>query len=135
MVFKREVTFEVIGNPRGKERPRMTRKGIVYTPKKTKDYEELIKEGYKGTNEGKLSGEIEADIKAMYPIPKSTPKYKLQDMLKEHPQKKPDLDNIIKAVLDALNGIAYDDDKQVTKIHIEKFYSLEGKVIIKIKER
>lgn len=135
MVFKREVTFEVIGNPRGKERPRMTRRGIVYTPKKTKDYEELIKEGYKKTNEGKLSGEIEADIRAMYQIPKSTPKCKLQEMLKEHPQKKPDLDNIIKAVLDALNGIAYDDDKQVTKINIEKFYSLEGKVIIKIKER
>ena len=36
--------------------------------------------------------------------------------------KKPDVDNIAKAVLDALNGIAYDDDKQITSLVIDKKY-------------
>ena len=41
------------------------------------------------------------------------------------PQKKPDADNIAKVVLDALNGVAYEDDKQVVRVTISKVYSFE----------
>lgn len=34
---------------------------------------------------------------------------------------KPDADNIAKAVLDALNGVAYADDKQVVILESRKF--------------
>ena len=36
---------------------------------------------------------------------------------------KPDLDNLAKIILDSLNGIAFDDDKQVVKLEVEKYYS------------
>ena len=50
------------------------------------------------------------------------------------PTKKPDIDNIIKVILDALNKMAFKDDNQITKIEVEKVYSEEEKVYIKIEE-
>lgn len=34
-----------------------------------------------------------------------------------HPIKRPDLDNIVKLVMDGLNGVAFHDDSQVIEIH------------------
>ena len=50
------------------------------------------------------------------------------------PTKKPDIDNIVKVVLDALNKLAFIDDNRVTKIEVEKRYSKNPKVYIKIEE-
>ena len=50
------------------------------------------------------------------------------------PTKKPDIDNIAKIVLDALNKLAFKDDNQITKLNLEKIYSEEEKVFIKIEE-
>jgi Holliday junction resolvase RusA-like endonuclease len=47
---------------------------------------------------------------------------------------KPDLDNVAKAVLDALNGVIYADDKQVIKLVAEKRYSLEPRVEVYVHE-
>ena len=57
-------------------------------------------------------------------------------MLKDaiSPTKKPDIDNIAKIILDALNKIAFKDDNQITKIEIEKKYAEEEKVYVKIEE-
>ena len=57
-------------------------------------------------------------IKAYHPIPRSAPKYKREAMLSGElvPLTKPDADNVLKLVLDALNGLAYLDDKQVTRL-------------------
>jgi Holliday junction resolvase RusA-like endonuclease len=46
--------------------------------------------------------------------------------------KKPDVDNIAKSILDALNGAAYDDDKQVVALMIHKEYSDTPRVDIKL---
>ncbi len=50
------------------------------------------------------------------------------------PTKKPDIDNIIKIILDAMNKFAFKDDTQVTKLEIEKKYARSPKVYIKIEE-
>lgn len=50
------------------------------------------------------------------------------------PTKKPDSDNIIKIILDALNGIAYHDDSQICSIHFEKKYAEIPVTKITIKE-
>ena len=50
------------------------------------------------------------------------------------PTKKPDIDNIVKSILDALNKFAYYDDNLVCKIEVEKRYSLDEKAYIKIEE-
>ena len=48
------------------------------------------------------------------------------------PTKKPDIDNIAKIILDALNKLAFNDDNQITKLNIEKIYSEEEKIYVKI---
>ena len=51
------------------------------------------------------------------------------------PTKKPDLDNIAKAVLDSLNGIAYKDDSQIVSMVVSKKYSNRPRVEITLKEK
>lgn len=47
--------------------------------------------------------------------------------------RKPDLDNLLKAVKDALKGVCWVDDSQVTEIFCTKSYSLAGKEGVTIK--
>lgn len=122
--------FTVPGEPRAKERPRVYN-GHAFTPEKTKKYEAEVKFYYYQENgRARIDGEIEATINAYYKIPKSASKKKRQQMLSGEirPTKKPDLDNVAKSILDALNGIAYHDDSAVVSLHIEKWWSDEPRV-------
>lgn len=127
--------------PIGKARPRVTARGPfahAYTPKKTKDYEHTIKNEYlkKYGYNNILQGPIEAETKAYFSIPKSSSKKEKKDMLKnkiKHTHK-PDCDNFAKAVLDALNGVAFNDDSQIIRLKAEKFYSENPRVEITLKE-
>lgn len=127
--------FVVPGDPRGKERPRfnyLTK--TVYTPEKTKQYEELIKHAYLAAKEEQLlEGPIKATLIAYYKIPKNTSKKTKEAMLKKEilPCKKPDADNIIKC-LDALNKIAFDDDCQLVSVVFNKFYGEEPRLEINL---
>ena len=127
--------FIIPGKPMGKQRPRMTKQGICYTPKETVSYENLVKMCFVEAGCQRLEGQIEAEIEAYYPIPKSMSK---KDRERVHygilyPTKKPDVDNIAKAILDSLNGIAYHDDSQVVSLTINKYYG-EPKVWVKLTE-
>ena len=128
--------FTIHAAPVGKARPRVTTHG-TYTPKKTRDYEQLVRLEY-AKQCGEYFGEkaLIVDIIANYPIPKSKPKTIRQEMQpgKIRPTSKPDCDNIAKAVLDALNGIAYHDDSQVVCLCVGKWYSEMPCVIVSIKE-
>ncbi len=131
--------FEVEGNIVGKQRPRVNMyTGNVYTPNKTKDYEEWIKQSFflKYPKFEILENRVSIEIIAYLKIPKNTSKFKTNEMLenKISPLKKPDIDNIGKIVLDALNKYVIKDDIQVSKINIEKKYSEEEKLYIKIEE-
>jgi len=134
------VVFTVQGTPVGKGRPRFTTaNGYArsYTPQKTLNYENLVKTYYSlEVGQKKLQGAIKAKITAYFPIPKSTPKKLRAEMeLTDVPHtKKPDGDNIIKAILDALNGIAYDDDSQVAIVEINKFYSTFPRAVVILEE-
>ena len=81
-----------------------------------------------------LEGRIIIKIEAYFEPPKSTSKKQTEQMLenKISPTKKPDIDNIIKIVLDALNKMAFRDDSQVTKIEVEKIYGPVEKIKVKI---
>lgn len=133
----RFVTFE-IPDIVGKGRPRMSRRtGTVYTPVKTRDYEKLVRGCFRLATVGKgwdaTANGYQLIATCYFPIPKSWTKAKRLQALKNeiHP-KKPDLDNILKAVMDALNGLAYTDDSQVFSATITKSYSgmTDGKKII-----
>lgn len=131
--------FLVPGPITGKARPRMnTRTGKAYTPSKTKNYEYEIKQWFinKYPNFKTLETRLKIQIIAYYDIPKSTTKKKAEKMERQiiSPTKKPDIDNIAKIVLDALNKLAYKDDTQVTKLELEKVYADQAKLYISIEE-
>ena len=132
-------TFEIVGEPQGKGRPRFsTRGGFVktYTPEKTASYENFVKLCYLNKYKGqKLDGEIVAEIIAYFSIPNSFSKKKRAEAIegKIMPTKKPDTDNIAKTILDSLNGIAFEDDKQVVALLVKKLYGEEAKVVVSLK--
>lgn len=119
--------------PVPKARPRHTKTGRTYTPKKTVDYENLIAKCW---NMGMSDSTLKMELKFYMPIPKSMRKKDRELALsgKIAPNKKPDIDNLIKSVLDALNEVAYFDDKQVTSLVAEKLYADTPRVEIKITE-
>ena len=131
--------FEIVGEPQGKGRPRFsTRGGFVktYTPEKTASYENFVKVCYLNKYKGqKLDGEIIAEIIAYFSIPKSFSKKKRLEAIegKIRPTKKPDTDNIAKTILDSLNGIAFEDDKQVVALLVKKLYGEEAKIVVSLK--
>lgn len=135
------ITFQVEGTPVGKGRPKFARRGnfvSTYTPTKTRDYEDLIKVAAKqamGDTEP-LKTAVAAYIYITVPIPQSYPKKRFKACLEglERPCKKPDIDNIIKAYLDSMNGIVYDDDTQVVSLHSKKVYGTVGLVEVLVKE-
>ena len=131
--------FEVVGNIVGKQRPRVNMyTGNVYTPNTTKDYEEYIRQCFflKYPQCEKLMGKISIEITAYLKIPSNVKKAEKEKMLlgEISPLKKPDIDNIAKVVLDSVNQYVFEDDKQVTKMMVEKKYAEESKLVIKIEE-
>ena len=131
--------FEVIGDIKGKARPRVnTYTCKAYTPENTKDYEMLIKQYFKikYPRYVPLENRVSVKIVAQFKIPKTTTK-KDRALIEEgklSPTKKPDIDNIVKIILDALNKMAFKDDNQITKIEVEKIYGEVEKIIVKIEE-
>ncbi len=131
--------FEVPGKITGKGRPRVnTTTAIAYTPAKTKEYEELVKQYFiiKYRRINPLEGRIKINITAYFSVPKNTSKKQEENMLNNaiSPTKKPDIDNIAKIILDALNKLAFRDDNQITKLEIEKKYGTEEKIFVKVEE-
>ncbi len=132
--------FTVNGKPQGKGRPRFNGKtGTTYTPKATRDYEKLVVQSFLNSYHGcpKLEGEISVMITAHYQIPKNTRKADREAMLarKIRPTVKPDLDNVVKAILDALNGCAYTDDSAIVSIEAVKDYSDKANVFVMLSDK
>lgn len=131
--------FEVPGDIVGKGRPRMnTRTGKAYTPTSTKNYEYGVRQCFvlNYPHFKIFQGRVSVTITAYFDVPKSTSNKKAKEMLEGNisPTKKPDIDNIVKIILDALNKFAFQDDTQVTKLVVEKVYTKQPKVYIKIEE-
>ena len=62
---------------------------------------------------------------AYFPVPHSYSKKKRGECIAGliKPTVKPDIDNVVKAALDAMNGVVYDDDKQVFEVIVSKRYT------------
>ena len=133
------VKFTILGEPRGKQRPRMTRNGHTYTPAETVQYENLIRMEYRrqcGDYRFPDDAALDMRIMAYYAIPKSASKKKRQEMLAHRirPLKKSDWDNVGKIIADSLNEIAYKDDVQIVDGQVRKFYSDQPRVVVTIQE-
>ena len=132
------MTLIIPGKPMGKQRPRVLKSGITYTPQRTVNYETLVKEIFATECKLKKPSEkpIRLEIRAYFQMPQSISKKKREEMLKGkiRPTQKPDVDNIVKIIADALNGLAYLDDKQIISCNVEKYYSDTPRVEINIEE-
>jgi Holliday junction resolvase RusA-like endonuclease len=135
----KERIIVIPGKVAAKGRPRFTKAGHTYTPEKTVAYEDLVKLTYMGKYgqdvlEGPLSATI---IHCMAPTKTDKAKKSLyEQMLRGDipPTKKPDLDNVVKSVLDSLNGIAYKDDAQVCELIVSRVYFRCDCLVVTIKE-
>ena len=132
------IEFTIHGKPQAKGRPRFARMGNfvkTYTPKDSATYENLVRtEFVQVFNGAPLSGPIRLDMKAYFPMPKSMRKAdREQARFEQLPlTKKPDIDNLVKSVLDGLNTVAFEDDKQVYAITCSKWYSLQPRTEVTV---
>lgn len=122
------VQFTVPGEPVGKGRPRFVRiTGRAYTPERTSNFETLVKWEYHRQCGGQKfddSAQLGIRVEAFFSIPKSKPKKLQKDMelgVVRHTHK-PDADNLLKCVADALNHIAYHDDSAIVYAEVVKKY-------------
>ena len=130
-----KITFE-LPNVQGKERPRHSRFG-VYTPTKTKHYENMIMTKYKlaGGIYHDVPAALKVTIQCFYRVPKNTSKSVKEKAITnelKHIKHKSDIDNVAKAVLDGLNKVAYKDDCQVAELEITKQYATDEKLIVTV---
>ena len=135
------IMFTVEGTAVPKQRPRISGRQ-AYTPKKTRDYEERVREAFRSSHYGfvpvYLKGTpIKACIEIIQGIPKSWSNSK--HLKAERGEIVPvsrngDIDNIAKSILDALNGLVYEDDCQVTTLIIHKKYGNDPYVIVQFDE-
>lgn len=140
MKIKDQVIVTIECDAIGKGRPKFSTVGgypKAYTPKKTKQQEELIKYEFirqAGPNYTNRECPVYVSIEVGYRIPKSTSKKKTAEMLENYDivLKKPDLDNVVKLILDALNGIAYRDDSQIIALDATKAWMVVPQTTITI---
>ena len=112
-------------------------KGHAYTPERTVAYEKLIRDEYM-----KQCGHKFGDVPLMmvviieYAPPRAATKKMREDMLAGRllPTKKPDIDNVVKAVADAIQGVAYRDDVQIIRLTVVKTYAEEDAVSFSLRE-
>jgi Holliday junction resolvase RusA-like endonuclease len=128
--------FEVPGEPRGKGRPRAVAfrpkgrpfmRARLYADEKTVTYEARVAGAFAVAfpDWTAAEGEVELGVDAYFQAARSTPKGRLREMLAglRRPTRKPDGPNILCAIADALSGIAYRDDAQITDQKLIKRFS------------
>ena len=131
--------------PQPKERPKarvVTAKGKkpfaqIYTPKTTAEYEQKVANAWKTANgDQPFEGPVVVRMVIGLPIPKSISKKRREAMLamKERPTKTPDVDNLAKSIMDALNHLAYKDDSHVVSLTVKKYYMDPPKILLKVAE-
>lgn len=116
-------SITIPGAMRGKQRARVTRFG-TYTPAQTVAAEKAIGFAARTTGAPVLGGPVALDVRVVVEPPKSWSKKQRAAAIEgeRFPTTKPDLDNVVKLIGDALNGIAWNDDQQVVQVSAGKKY-------------
>lgn len=101
--------------PKVKQRPRLGRRGRVFTPQQTIDFERAVRKAYEGPCADKPVDVTIALYKNRFAVTITEHR--------NHPSSglRGDIDNYAKAILDGLNGVAYTDDKLVKRLTITKY--------------
>lgn len=112
-----------------KGRPRFTVKGgfpRAYTPEKTAKYEKLVKAAGVRAMRGRapIAEPVSVTAICRFSVPKSKPRKFREAALadKLRPGGPNDLENLLKALMDGLNGTVFEDDSQIVEIRAAKLY-------------
>jgi len=130
------ITFEVAGDPVPQPRPRVSTRGgfgRAYVPGKHPVHAYRRAIAFEATKAGATPGRgtVSVVIDAVFVRPAyHKTKRGVKVTAPEIPRQ--DVDNIAKAVLDALNGVAWVDDTQVQRLVVEKSYGTEGRTTVRI---
>lgn len=129
------------GEPVGKGRPRVGKRGkhiVMFTPPETVEYENRIRHEAHLSMGGRalFSGPVELTMQIFISIPASYSRKKREACMlgRMVPTKKPDTDNVVKAVCDAFNGFVWVDDTQVVDLHVTKRFSEAPSVMVQVRE-
>ena len=115
----KRVEFIILGNAIAQGRPRFARRGkfvVTYDPEKSKEWKNEVIRQAVAQGAVMLSGALKAEVVFRLKRPKSIPKKVINHT------KKPDLDNLAKAIFDALGGICYEGDQQIVNMVLTKEY-------------
>ena len=133
------VSFVVPGEAVGKGRPRVSTIGSharMFTPQKTANYETLIAMAAQQAMAGRelIGGPVLVEMKIMVSVAASWSKKKTAEALAGDvmPTKKPDADNVLKAICDGINGIVFKDDVQVVNVSLSKRFSETPGVSVRV---
>lgn len=136
------IRLELTGKPEGKGRPRFAKKtGRVYTPAATKLAEGRVIDAWTNAGQPRIDGPVRLRLRIDVARPKGH--FRTNGALTAagvrlpHPTgKKPDLDNALKLVMDALNRRAYRDDVDVVEVSAVRAWAADGweKTMIEIDE-
>ena len=140
----RTITFTIPGEPQGKQRPRSAFRGgrvHTYDPEENAVNEQVVVVMFRqAVRDAGLDWApckyAKVQITACYGLPKGKSRAWRADALagRLYPSRKPDLDNVAKLVLDALNGIAWQDDAGVVSLQMWKCYEETSRVIVTVME-
>lgn len=134
------VTFVIPGVPVGKGRPKFARRGnfvSTYTPEKTASYENLVKVKAEEAMQGRslFEGAVEVSIRLIVTPPASWSQKKQREALEGRifPTSKPDIDNVLKGIMDACNEIVFKDDKQAVDVRVVKRYGQVARAAVEVR--
>lgn len=134
------ITFTVPGQPQGKGRPRVGKRGEharLFTPAKTVAYEGLVAHEAAAAMAGRplIEGAVEVQFVIACQVPASWSQKKQRMALagEIRPTTKPDADNVIKAVFDGCNGVVWKDDVQAVGGGWRKVYDATPGVRVQIR--
>ena len=134
------VAFVIPGTPVGKGRPKFARRGnfvTTYTPEKTATYENLVKVKAEQAMDGRpmIDGPVEVSIRLIVTPPASWSQKKQREALEGRifPTSKPDIDNVLKGIMDACNEIVFKDDKQAVDVRVVKRYGQVARAAVEVR--
>lgn len=127
--------FKFLGEPKPKGRPKFFRRGkfaAAYTPRETREAEQDIKNQLiLKLKELDFTKPLETALYIKIVVTKLKPKSARKRAL---PTKRPDLDNYVKLVLDAMNGLVFVDDAQIVSLEAQKEYGEQPGTLVIIEE-
>lgn len=135
------IAFVIPGVPVGKGRPKFARRGnfvSTYTPEKTASYENLVKMAAAKAMAGRdvIAGAVCVGIHLFVTPPASWSQKKQREAVAGgrgiYPTSKPDVDNVIKGIFDAMNEIVWKDDKQVVDVVVSKRYCTSARAVVEV---